>query len=137
MSGVLLDTHVLVWALFDDPRLSARARATIQAADQAYVSVASLYEIDFKRHRPGRADTLLQRLPDDLPETLSAAGYVLAAIDASVARSAARLPIDHGDPWDRILLAQALSLGVPLISADRDLTLLAQGHPGTTGVITF
>ena len=53
MSGVLLDTHVLIWSLFDRPELTSSARRHIDPARPIYVSVVSIYEIDFKRARAG------------------------------------------------------------------------------------
>ncbi|WP_299172829.1 type II toxin-antitoxin system VapC family toxin [uncultured Brevundimonas sp.] len=139
--AILLDTQALIWALFDDPRLSDQISKLIADSDIAYVSVASIYEIDFKRRDPARAraarDDLLLRMPPDLPAFLPGLDYVLLPIDAEVAWRAARLPIDHGDPWDRIILTQAMLLGVPLISADRALARAASAHPDTAGVIVF
>ena len=139
--AVLLDTQALIWALFDDARLSPAASRLIADSDLAYVSVASIYEIDFKRRDPSRAraqrDDLLLRVPHDLPAFLPTRDYRLVPIGAETAQLAAGLPIDHGDPWDRIILAQALLLGVPLISADRALARSAAVHPQTSGVIVF
>ena len=59
---------------------------------------------------------------------------VVAAI---IAWRAARLPIDHPDPWDRILVAQAMALDAPLISNDKTLRASVDGQPGTHGVIVF
>ncbi|MEI9964546.1 MAG: type II toxin-antitoxin system VapC family toxin [Caulobacteraceae bacterium] len=127
MKGVLLDTHVLVWWRFDDPRLSATARRRIERADVAYVSAASIYEIDAKRRRAGESTRAepLSAMPGNLPETLPSLGFTLLDIGVDVAWRAANLAMDHGDPWDRILVAQARALGAPLITADRRLLALA------------
>lgn len=140
MNAVLLDTQVLVWSLFKDPRLSDKALRWIDECEQVFVSVASIYEIDFKRRDPGRLrarDALLQRMPANMPANLPRLGFTLVPVDAEVAWQAARLPIDHGDPWDRILLAQAIELDVPLVSADQALLRSAEAHQKTAGVIVF
>jgi len=139
--GVLLDTHALVWWLFDDPRLSASARRWISESDAVYVSAASIYEIDAKRRRiaerrsaeassarSGHSDPLLQ-MPDDMPRMLPTFGMELLDITPEVAWRAARLPFAHSDPWDRILVAQARIKDVPLISCDRHLLEQARGTP--------
>ena len=121
MAQVLLDTHVLVWSLFDR-RLSAKAHRAVQEADARLVSAVTLYEIDSKRrHSDSVRAGELQLLPADLLTFLPAAGYRLTPVTPEQAFQAANLPIAHGDPWDRILIAQARDLGVPLISQDRAL----------------
>ena len=140
MNAVLLDTQVLVWSLFKDTRLSANALKWIDDCEQVFVSVASIYEIDFKRRDPARLrarDGLLQRMPANMPANLPRLGFTLVPVDAEVAWQAARLPIDHGDPWDRILLAQAIELDIPLVSADQALLRSAETHRKTAGVIVF
>lgn len=137
---MLLDTQVLVWSLFKDTRLSANALKWIDGCEQVFVSVASIYEIDFKRRDPKRLrarDGLLQRMPANMPANLPRFGFTVVPVDAEVAWQAARLPIDHGDPWDRILLAQAIELDIPLVSADQALLRSAETHQKTAGVIVF
>jgi len=139
MSGVLLDTHILIWTLFDRPDLSRYAQELIDAADDVFVSVVSIYEIDFKRSRGGvrAADTYLNRMPANLPAYIPTIGFHLLDIDAEMAWQAARLPIEHGDPWDRILVAQALLRDIPLISADRRLRQATNASPLTRSILAF
>jgi PIN domain nuclease of toxin-antitoxin system len=140
LNAVLLDTQVLVWSLFKDARLSVNALGWIDGCEQVFVSVASIYEIDFKLRDPKRLraqDGLLQRMPANMPANLPRLGFTVLPLDAEVAWRAARLPIDHGDPWDRILLAQATELDVPLVSADQALLRSAEAHQKTVGVIVF
>lgn len=137
---VLLDTQVLIWALFKDKRLSSVAAELIDIADEVFVSVVSIYEIDFKRHRPQRlkaSDGLLQRMPRNMPSNLPRLGYTVIPVDAEAAWRAASLPFSHGDPWDRILVAQALILDVALVSADQTLRKHVDGHQLTRGLIEF
>ncbi|MDZ4363232.1 type II toxin-antitoxin system VapC family toxin [Brevundimonas sp.] len=127
----MLDTHVLVWALTVDGRLSKTARAAIQSADIVHVSAASLYEIEAKRRRNrlrGRSDEL-DHLPVDLLNALTRLGFSILGIEPDHAILAGRLDILHSDPWDRILVAQARDLMVPLISADTALREQAGDTP--------
>lgn len=140
--SVLLDTHALIWWLFDDPKLSANARRWIAESEVIHVSAGSIFEIDDKRRqieqkraegRPGRnsglwGDVFLQ-MPRNLPEALPALGMELVDITPEVAWRAARLPFKHSDPWDRILVAHAVLLEVPLISCDRHLLEQARDTP--------
>ena len=110
---LLLDTHALIWALEDSPRLSATARAAIaDGKNQVLVSVASGWEIAIKRAL-GRLDT-----PDDLEEAIDAAGFDKRLVTFADARRLGSLPAHHRDPFDRMLVAQALEDGVPIVSCD-------------------
>lgn len=110
---VLLDTHALIWALEDSPRLSAAARAAIVDRDnRVLVSAASGWEIAIKRAL-GRLDT-----PDDLEAAIDGAGFTKRPITFADARRIESLPAHHKDPFDRMLVAQALEDGVPLVSCD-------------------
>ena len=104
---------VLIWALEDSPRLSRVARAAIVDRDnQVLVSVASGWEIAIKRSL-GRLEA-----PDDLEEVIDAAGFTKRAITFADTRRLGALPAHHRDPFDRMLVAQALEDGVPLVSCD-------------------
>lgn len=77
------------------------------------VSVASVWELEIKRAL-GKVDA-----PDDLPEALAAGAYVPLAISMEHAVAAARLPPHHRDPFDRMLVAQAIADGLTIVSGDR------------------
>ena len=113
---VLLDTHALLWALADSPRLSANARAVIEdTGNIVLVSVASAWEIAIK--------TQLGRLsaPDDLEAVIEAAGFTKRPITFADARLVATLPAHHRDPFDRMLVCQALQDGATIVSTDSAL----------------
>jgi PIN domain nuclease of toxin-antitoxin system len=110
----LLDSHALFWSLMDHPRLSETARRIIASEEDAvFVSGASLYELMFKARR-GRLPSALLRLP----EAIVSGGYARLPITDDHLQAAALLDWDHGDPWDRILLAQASLEDMRLISID-------------------
>ncbi len=119
--SVLLDTHVLLWALMEPKRLSARVREVLQdPANTILVSAASAWEIATK-HRLGRlpqAESVVVGYRRHLA-TLMASEL---AISSEHALLAGGLPGDHRDPFDRMLTAQALTEGVPLVTDDPAFT---------------
>jgi PIN domain nuclease of toxin-antitoxin system len=112
----LLDTHIALWALTDDARLSARARALIEdPANQVAVSAASVWEIAIK-HGLGRGD-----MPVSGGAALNwfrQAGYDLLPVTPDHAAAVEALPDHHRDPFDRLLIAQATSEPMRLITRD-------------------
>jgi PIN domain nuclease of toxin-antitoxin system len=114
---VLLDTHALLWWLFDDPKLSEAARNVIKDPNnQVLVSSASAWEIATK-HRLGKlpeADEAVQ----DLPQLLQQARFDILPIQFDHALLAGTLAGPHRDPFDRMLIAQAQLEGVAIITTD-------------------
>jgi PIN domain nuclease of toxin-antitoxin system len=108
---ILLDTHIAIWWLAGDGRLHQAGREIIEAADVAYLSSVSVWEIVVKQGRgrldlpAGFVDALLEDF-DELP---------LRSDHALEGRS---LPRFHGDPFDRMLVAQARVEGLRLMTAD-------------------
>jgi PIN domain nuclease of toxin-antitoxin system len=114
--NLLLDTHVLLWALADDPRLSASSREAIQdGRNRVLVSAASSWEITIKKAL-GRL-----RAPDDLEERLVEARLEPLHITVAHTVAVGRLPDLHADPFDRLLVAQTLVEGLTLMTADEKL----------------
>ena len=110
---VLLDTHTLIWALEDSPRLSAAARAVVEdAGNVVLASVVSGWEIAIKKAL-GRLDA-----PTDLEAAIEAAGLTKRLVTFGDTRRLEALPGHHRDPFDRMLVAQALEDGVPIVSCD-------------------
>ncbi len=113
---LLLDTHLLLWSAGQPDRLSAEARSLLQDPGNDLVfSVASLWEITIKRGL-GRADFRVE--PRVLRRGLRDHGYVELAIAADHALAVDLLPPLHKDPFDRLLLAQAVMEGITLLTAD-------------------
>ncbi|HWE65793.1 MAG TPA: type II toxin-antitoxin system VapC family toxin [Acidimicrobiales bacterium] len=110
---VLLDTHILLWWLSDDPSLPSLAADAIADSEvEVIVSAATAWEIAIKR-AAGRLEA-----PDDLLNALEANAFDSLAITAVHARVAGALPPHHADPFDRMLIAQARTEGLTLISID-------------------
>lgn len=113
MSGLLLDTHVLLWWLDDPARIAADARATIaDSASDVYVSSASVWEISIKTSK-GRL-----RMPQPSDHHLTDAGLMPLAVLWSHAMAVAELEKHHQDPFDRLLIAQARVEGMTLVTRD-------------------
>jgi len=114
--NVLLDTRVALWAITDSPRLTARARELILLPSSAvWVSAASIWEIAIKNSL-GRGD-----MPITAEAALGyfqASGYRLLPVEPEHAAAVADLPNHHADPFDRILVAQALTVPMRLLTAD-------------------
>lgn len=109
----LLDTHALLWTLEDDARLANWLRAALNRdASRFGVSDVSVWEVAIKR-----AIGKLKGF-DDLPETLDRFGFIRVPIASAHVWAVGELPSHHGDPFDRLLVAQARALRVPLVSAD-------------------
>ncbi len=114
---LLLDSHALLWWLFDDPQLSKRARAAIIDPDsQVLVSSASAWEIATK-HRLGKLPKAGD-VADRLPWYLRESRFAELPISIDHALAAGRLPGPHKDPFDRILIAQALAEKLPAVTTD-------------------
>ena len=116
---LLLDTHAFLFFVFGNRRLSRRAAEAIETAGEVLVSAASAYEITFKHARGHLPDA--GAVARDVGAAALAQGMVLLPITCAHAEAAGRLPRHHRDPFDRILVAQALVDGLTLVSADATL----------------
>ena len=114
---LLLDTHAFLWFVWDDQNLSLSAKALIEdPANRKLVSVASCWEIAIKVGL--RKLTLGEPATTFLPRELSRNGIHLLAIELAHATFVESLPPHHKDPFDRLLVAQAIIDKLSLVSAD-------------------
>ncbi len=110
----LLDTHVLIWALENNPTLSELSRnSIIDGRNMIFVSPISVWEIGIKKSL-GKLET-----PDNLLEEIKAHRFSLLQIDFNHALLAGKLPDIHKDPFDRMLIAQAIIEKLTLITRDK------------------
>ena len=120
----LLDTHVLLWALAEPERLPAEWQDTLaDTADTVCFSAVNLWEIAIKRSL-GRLDMPAGFAPF-VTEQIGLNGFRLLPIELAHALRIESLPPQHRDPFDRMLVAQALVEAVPILS--RDAALPAHG----------
>jgi PIN domain nuclease of toxin-antitoxin system len=115
INKLLLDTHVFLWWRANDPLLHEAAISAIANADVVFVSAATAWEAAIKVSL-GRLD-----LPGTVESGVEGSGFEKLQISFSHAEAAAALPPHHGDPFDRMLVAQAVSEGLTLITHDRRL----------------
>lgn len=114
--NVLLDTHVALWAITDNPRLTARARELILSPNSTvWVSAASIWEIAIKNSL-GRGDMPITAA--SAVGYFQASGYRFLPVEPEHAAAVADLPSLHADPFDRILVAQALTVPMRLLTGD-------------------
>lgn len=111
---LLLDSHALLWALTEPARLSAdAAREIAAAANSVWFSPASVWELEIKRAQ-GKLD-----LPESWVEAAERTRFAELPVRSNHAAIAGRLPWHHRDPFDRMLIAQALAEDLRLVTRDR------------------
>jgi PIN domain nuclease of toxin-antitoxin system len=114
---LLLDTQIALWGLTNDRRLTPKAQKLIlEPENDIFISVASLWEISIK-YSFGRGDMPVSG--SRAYELFMAAGYQILVLQASHAIAVVSLPSIHNDPFDRMLVAQALSEPMRLVTHDR------------------
>jgi PIN domain nuclease of toxin-antitoxin system len=117
----LLDTHVFLWLLAEPERLGGQIGLLEDPANELFLSAASSWEIAIKS-KLGRLD-----LPDDprtyVPDSMRAIGVDPLSVEHSHALAVCDLPPHHGDPFDRLLVAQGRALRLPIVTADIQIAL--------------
>jgi PIN domain nuclease of toxin-antitoxin system len=113
---LLLDTHVFLWAVAGSARLKPATRRVIESADQVYVSAASIWEVATKA-RLGKIEVD----QDELVAAIEASGFQELPVRAAHAAGVARLALHHNDPFDRLLIAQAMAEPLRFLTADAEL----------------
>lgn len=114
---LLLDTHAFLWFITADPKLSASAEQAIRdPANTPLLSVASVWEIAIKVNQ-GRLP-IPQPLERFIPQQLRTNRIEVLPIELQHTYEIARMPLHHRDPFDRLLIAQAIAEGIPLVSTD-------------------
>ena len=114
---LLLDTHTFLWFIVGNPSLSATARLAIEdQANEKYLSVVSLWEIAIKVS----IGKLILSAPFDtlIPQQLSINGFELLNLEVLHAAALIQLPFHHRDPFDRLLIAQAMVEQMQIVSID-------------------
>jgi PIN domain nuclease of toxin-antitoxin system len=118
--NVLLDTHIALWAVEEDPRFGASVRAVVLAPDtRAFVSMASLWEIAIKHPRRQTGPGAIRVSSRVARAEFLEAGFSILEITEQHIDAVETLPSLHGDPFDRMLVAQALSEPLRLITRDK------------------
>lgn len=113
---LLLDTHVFLWCVLDDQKLSKKAKEMIMQADQVFVSTASIWELTIKKGLKKWGGDL-----GDLVRSIEASGFFELPIKNQHAAAVLQLQDLHKDPFDRLLIAQSISEPLIFLTADRQL----------------
>jgi PIN domain nuclease of toxin-antitoxin system len=113
---LLLDTHVFLWAVLASPHLKPSARRLIDESPAVFVSPVSIWEVAIKSAL-GKLDVS----PAMLTAEIGKGGFIELPVTARHAARVADLPLIHHDPFDRLLIAQALSEPLILLTADAAL----------------
>jgi PIN domain nuclease of toxin-antitoxin system len=113
---LLLDTHLIYWSYYESHRLPAAARKLMFEAERVFVSSASIWEIAIKS-RLGKIKADSRRIV----EHIEAAGFYELPVLMRHAVNVADMPMHHADPFDRLLIAQAMSEPLHLITVDSGL----------------
>ncbi|MCW5698012.1 MAG: type II toxin-antitoxin system VapC family toxin [Bauldia sp.] len=112
--NLLLDTQIVLWVTTNDPKLRPKARETIELADEVFVSSIAIWEIAIK----ASAGKLVADVAE-LAGHLVRRGFRSLPVTWAHAQTVRDLPFHHGDPFDRMLVAQAMTEPLRLLTADR------------------
>jgi PIN domain nuclease of toxin-antitoxin system len=114
----LLDTHTLLWSLSSPNKLSKKVKDLIsQSKNESYVSAISLWEISLKYQL--KKLELHGFLPEELPQLVKKSGFTIVNINSEIASTFYKLPRLHKDPFDRMLIWQAIKEDLVLVSKDK------------------
>ena len=117
-NGWLLDTHALLWLLYDDPRLSKKAVKLAESDAALYYSTVSFWEISLKRSASGFDFEIEDDWDQFLPEALHTSGVLRIDIEASDCRQCEILHLHHRDPFDRLMIAQCQNRSIGAVTKD-------------------
>lgn len=118
---LLLDTNVLLWTLAGSPRIQSVSQLILAPESEVFVSTASLWEIAIK--------TAIGKLTADLGEirqAVAASGFCELSIRGEHVEAIATLPMHHKDPFDRMIVAQAITEPMRLLTGDRQLAVYTE-----------
>ena len=118
---LLIDTHLAIWSVEDDKRLSQAARLEMQAAEAVFVSTATIWEIAIKfALRRGRRQDMLFSAYEAI-EKFEESGFELLTLEPLHVAAVGSLPLLHGDPFDRAIVAHAMVEKLALLTRDKHL----------------
>lgn len=115
---ILIDTHTLIWFMFDDSQLSEVALSKIKSEDKVYVSVASLWEIAIKQ---SLGKLKITNSIQDVTDKCAEADILILPLEPKHLDYIKELPDIHRDPFDRLIISQAVTEGMTLITKDNTI----------------
>ena len=114
---ILLDTHIFLWLVSGSRQITSKAKTRIDGADKIFISSATIWEVAIKM-RLGK----LTADPEELIKEIERNGFEELPVFARHAKEVSRLPLHHTDPFDRLLVAQAMTEPMQLLTADTDFS---------------
>lgn len=115
--NVLLDTHTFIWYIEGNTNLTKKAKEIIEfSADNVYLSIISLWEIAIKT---GKNKLSMQNEYDDLLDVLKSLNIEILSITFADTQIYKNLPLHHGDPFDRMIISQAISNNLIIVGCDQ------------------
>lgn len=115
--NVLLDTHTFIWYIEGNAKLTQKARDVIEiSGDKIYLSIISLWEIAIKT---GKKQLSLQNEFDDLLDVLNSLEIEILTITFTDTQIYKNLPLHHGDPFDRMIISQAINNSLTIVGCDQ------------------
>lgn len=115
--NVLLDTHTFIWYIEGNAKLTQKARDVIEVSgDKIYLSIISLWEIAIKT---GKKQLTLQNEFDDLLDVLNSLEIEILTITFADTQVYKNLPLHHGDPFDRMIISQAINNSLTIVGCDQ------------------
>jgi PIN domain nuclease of toxin-antitoxin system len=115
--NVLLDTHTFIWYIEGNAKLTQKARDVIEiSGDKIYLSIISLWEIAIKT---GKKQLSLQNKFDDLLDVLNSLEIEILTITFTDTQIYKNLPFHHGDPFDRMIISQAINNNLTIVGCDQ------------------
>ena len=115
------DTHTFLWWILDSPRLSEEARRIVgDGSNEPILSAANSWEMALE-HRLGRLEIPSEDLGEFLADQIRRQGFTTLPVEHAHAWRVAELPLLHRDPFDRILIAQAQTEGLPILTVDAEI----------------
>jgi PIN domain nuclease of toxin-antitoxin system len=118
---LLIDTHILIWLMTGSTRLDRQARSLIVNSAEVFVSSASIWEIAIK-NRLGK----IEEDAELIATKLKAAGLIELDVTFRHALATSKLPLLHGDPFDRLLVAQAITEPMRFLTSDKLLSAYSE-----------
>lgn len=113
---VLIDSHILIWLLFEPQHLSERCRRAVEEAQELYVSLASLWELTLKFNKG-----LLKYQPGTIAEGYKKMNITLLPVTEAHILATSTIDLPHKDPFDNLLVAQAKVGGMTLLTYDKQI----------------
>lgn len=115
--NVLLDTHTFIWYIEGNAKLTQKARDVIEiSGDKIYLSIISLWEIAIKT---GKKQLTIQNEFDDLLDVLNSLEIEILTITFADTQIYKNLPLHHGDPFDRMIISQAINNSLTIVGCDQ------------------